>query len=356
MEEEVKKIETEVKREWPAVISSVGGIATLIGFCATLGSGAVWLWSHYQNAADRRAKMAMAQSAADQGDYETAIRRYDDILKDKHGYPPAREGKVIAAEQWVENLQVAVPEGQDPAPAAAAMLDQIMPILEAGLTRAKGTEAADVQAHIGWAHWLNRKMAGREFGTAAEDNLRAALQLDPQNVYANAMLGNWLLQTHGDFGEAMQRFNQAVAAKKELPLVRALELGGLLYLDQAGARAALVRATNEMRKGGERLDDEQKSRIRRFCFDSVVADRAEFTESLRAIPPDEEWLTYQWLDTNDDQDDHHALRRFVDASLLEVRGDTADSLEKFRTLARDLRNSPGSLRDQTEAAIQRLQG
>jgi tetratricopeptide (TPR) repeat protein len=360
MQEEVKKIEAEVTREWPAVISGVSGIATLIGFFASLGAGVAWFFHHHQQAQERQAQMALAQAEDDQGDYLASIQSYNAVLKDDPTYKPALDGQLSAAEHWVEDFHVIAPEGQDPAPVAGAMLDQIMPILEAGLTRAQSAQAAaleaDIEAHLAWAHWRNQSAAQREFGHAGEDDLRKALALDPTNAYANALMGQFILGTGGDLTDATRSFAAAVAAGKARPIVRLLQVNGLLDFDRKGSRAALVRVASEMRRNGEPLDDDLKSSIRARCFSPGINDDEQLTESLRAIPPDEEWLTYQWLDSSDDQDPNHALRRFVEASLLEVSGDKPDSLAKFRALARDLKDSPGSLQNQVNAAIQRLQG
>ncbi len=357
MEEEVKKIEAEVKKEWPALISGAGGIATLIGLLVTLGGGVTWLINHHRQNEARQAKMALAQSESEQGDYQAAAQTYAEMLKDDPASKPALDGQLRAAEQQVEDFEVSAPEGQDPAASAGALLDQIMPVLDAGLARAQAPAAkADIQAHIGWAHFLNEKIAEREFGSAAEDNLRAALKQDPKNVYAHAMLGNWLLQTNGDFDEAMRHFDAAVATGRERPMVRTFELGGFEDLDHKGARAALLRVANAMRKDGEPLDQGDKARIRSDCFDSALDDRGEWTESLTAVPPDEEWATYQWLDVNPDADYQHAMRRFVEASLLEMGGDRKGALSKLQALEKDLANQPGSLKNQVDVAVRRLQG
>jgi hypothetical protein len=354
MEEEVKKIEAEVTKEWPKVISGVGGITTLIGLCVTLGGGVTWLIHHHQQAQARQAQMALANTEEDQGDSQASVQAYSQILKDEPTYQPALDDQLKATERWVENFEVAAPEGQDPAAAAGAMLDQIMPVLESGMTRARGATAqADIQAHIGWAHFLNEKIAEREFGSAAEDNLRAALKLDPNNVYANAMLGNWLLETNGDFDEAMRHFDAATATGKERPLVRTYELGGLHYLDHKGARAAQVRVANEMRKGGEPLSEDDKSRIVSSCF-AFVDEREELMEALTAVPPDEEWKTYLWLDDGPESEDHQTMHDFIQASLLEIGGDKAGSLAKFRDLQSQLKDEPGSLKSAVDAAVARL--
>ena len=51
--------------------------------------------------------------------------------------------------------------------------------------------------------------------------------MDGSNVFAHVMLGNWLLQTHGDVDEALRHFDVAMKMGKEREFVRQLQLGGL---------------------------------------------------------------------------------------------------------------------------------
>jgi len=257
--------------------------------------------------------------------------------------------------QWDEDFRVFAREGQNSADPAAAALDQIMAILDSGLTRSTGSQAADVQAHIGWAHWLNQHIAEREFGTAAEQNFHAALNADPSNVYANAMLGNWMLQNGGNLADAMQHLNSAVATGKVRPYVRRLELGGLIYLDRMGSRSELVKAANDMRKSSEPLDDTTKARIVGFCFNPLVTDHEELSESLTAVAADEAWQTYLWLDNKpDDQQGELLVHDFISANLLELSGKRRESLEKYRLLQLRLKDKSGTLKNSVDAAVARL--
>jgi hypothetical protein len=259
---------------------------------------------------------------------------------------------------WVENFQVLGGEGVDPAKLAAGKLDEIMPVLDAGLAQSKGTRQADVQAHLGWAHWLNWHIAEREYGSAAENNLRAALALDSSNVYANAMLGNWMLQNHKSFAEAVGHLNTAVAAGKARPLVRAMQVGGLLHDNVPGARAELVKAVNDMRKNNEPLDEDRKERVVGFCYSPYSTSFDELKDALGAVPEDEGWKTYQWLDgsldngvLNDAQDEAHA---YIHANLLEAVGKRADALSEFRVLQTRLAKEPGTMKDRVDDAVKRL--
>ena len=355
MKEDVRKAEPSSAKAWPFVMSWTGRISALIGLSASLIGGVTWFINHHKASAERQQKMALAEAQAKQGEDQASVQSYADILKSDPLYRPAIDQQLATTMLWVENFHVIVPEGQDATNAAAPSLDQIMAILDAGLTRSKGAQAADVQAHIGWAHWLNQKIAVREFGPAAERNLRAALATDPSNVYANAMLGNWMLQTGGNFAEAIQHLDTAVATGKVRPFVRTMQIGGLIYLDEPGSRAQQIKIANDMRKAGEPLDEGYRSRILSFCFDPIVTDHKELVESLSAVSPDEAWQTYFWLDDKSPDDDHHrTVHEFVQANLLEISGKRPEALEKYRRLQSALKNAPGRMKDSVDAAVKRL--
>jgi tetratricopeptide (TPR) repeat protein len=355
MEEEIQKAETGARRAWPFVMSWVGGITALIGLFASIAGGITWFVNHHKQQAELQSKMALAQAQAKQGEYQASIQSYADILKVDPLYRPALDQQLNTAMLWVEDFDVAARSDQNAAELAAPALDQIMAILDSGLTRSKGSQAADLQAHIGWAHWLNQHIAEREFGPVAEQDFRAALALDSSNVYANGMLGNWMLRNGGSFSEAIQHINLAVSTGKARPFVRKLQLGGLIYLDQKGARAELVKAANDMRKSGESMDELHRTRILSFCFNPIVTDHEELTESLSAVPPDEAWETYLWIDNMPgDPQVQRTSHNFIQANLLELSGKRPEALEKYRMLQQELKNGSGTMKNSVDAAIARL--
>jgi tetratricopeptide (TPR) repeat protein len=355
MNEELQKAGTGARKAWPAVMSWVGGITALIGLFGSLAGGGAWLVNHHRQQTERQSKLALAQAQEKQGEYQASIQTYGDLLKADPLDRPVLDAQLNTAMLWIEDFHVLVGTDENAAAVAGPALDQIMAILDAGVARSKGTRAADVQAHIGWAHWLNQHIAEREFGPGAEQNFRAALAADPSNVYANAMLGNWLLQNHGSLTEAIQHLNIAVSTGNARSFVRTLQLGGLIDLDEKGARAEVVKAVNDMRKSGEPLDEEHRMRILTFCFNLIFTDHGELAESLSAIPPDEEWQTYLWLDDKpEDVQSHLMARTFIQANLMELSGKRQESLEKYRVLQQDLKNEPGSLKNSVDAAIARL--
>jgi tetratricopeptide (TPR) repeat protein len=360
MEPTPSTLEPRAKRAWTVIAAWIAGISAVIGFLLTLTGAWGKLQDHFHSHAERDSQMAIAQSQSKQGDYAAAIQSYDNILKANSLYAPALDQQLQTAMLWIEDFHVYMKQGQDDAgPTVASQLDEIIAIFDSALVRVKGTQSADVQAHLGWAHWLNQHLASREFGPAAEKNLRAALATDPNNVYANAMLGNWLLQNGGELNEALVHFRTAVATGKQRPLVRTMQIGGLLSVESRPASAELYRAANDMRRNNEPLDPRSKGIILFQCLGVSFDSQSQLSNSLTAVPPDDAWQTYLWLDDvpRRDEDEaryHDLLHDFISAEILELSGKPADALAKYRTLQLALKGHLYSLSAPVDEAIKRI--
>lgn len=343
---------SETGFSFKVVMAWVGAATAILGLLGSLSGWFGKFSSHQTQRAQLNAQMAIAQEQTKQGEYPAAVRSYRDILKGDPLYAPALDGQLDAAMLWVENFDVLVPEGKDASDAAGPLLDEIMPVLDAGMARSKGSKEADVQAHLGWAHWLNWHIAKREYSPLAEKNLRAAVDLDKTNVYGNAMLGNWMLQNNKDFQEAIGHLNSAVATGKARSLVREMQIGGLLNDEKPGARAELVKAVNAVRKNGEAIEDEEKYRIRSFCYST--SNHANLAESLSAVPEEDSWKTFLWLDDNHEDGMDPLARDFIYANLLEISGNRSGALEKFRALQQNPKVMQFSFKDQVDEAVKSL--
>lgn len=347
-------------RFWTFLMSWTGRITAVVGLCATIGGGVTWLMTHQRQQQERATQLELAQTQAAQGDYEKSAETSAALLKTDPQDRTALDNQLNDAMLWAENFSVEVPEGQSATGPAGKALDEMMPILEAGLARSTGSRAADVQAHLGWAHWLNQHIAERESGPAAEQNFRAALATDPANAYANAMLGNWMLQNGGDFSEAVQHLRAGAAAVKARPFVRQLQIAGLVDGDsQAGARGELMKVANAMRIGGEPLSADDKRQVLYACCDVSATRHVELVESLSSVPPDNAWSTYLWLEDASSARSPDPLRGpihdFIQANLLEISGKAPQALEQYRAAKQKLHAIPGtSLEGSVDAAIRRL--
>lgn len=338
----------------------MGGLAALIAVLVALWIGPAPWKQQRERKARVQQLMDVARTQINQEEYEPALRTYQDAVKVDPNDRAATDGAVDAAMLWVENFHVITREGQKAEELAGPGLSELMSVLDAGLARTngRGSRAADIQAHLGWAHWLNQHIAYKEFGPAAEQALRKALDLDPSNLYANAMLGNWLLQTHGSLDEAVRHFDVALKNGQHKPWVRNMQLGGMIHNEDPGVRRELIRVANQMRINSESMDERYKSRV--LSNYSPINSQEELTETLSAVPPDEAWATFLWLDdkhaTDRDLEAQRIQHEFIQASILEIAGKTAEAVTKMTTLQHELklRGYSGSIADHVTGAIKRM--
>lgn len=306
------------------------------------------------------AEMQRAQAQVDHGDYATGIKAFSGMIEKRPRNKALRSARVDAAMLWIRNYHIAGAEGKDIAGAANAELSPLIAMLEAESAGISGAHAATLAAHLGWAHFLRFKIAEADRMESAEPYFRQALRLNGHDVYANSMLGNWLLQTkHDAVNEAIDHFHTAVETGEEREFVRQFELGGLLSsLEQPTAQQELVRVSNEMRKNGEPIDEGEKHRIL-GTYSIALASRAELANLLSAVPPNESWATYVWLDDSVDRSDpewQELKHTFVLANIDELAGRGQEALALYRRLAQSRRLAESSsLASRTREAIQRLQ-
>ena len=324
-----------------SVVTWVGYTSAILGLLATLLGGVRWWSDHRKMRGGIKSEIAVAETQTQQGEYEAAIHTYQDLLQKDPRNQRAADEELSTVMLWVENFHISAADGQDTTAVAVQKLDQIFALLDAARTRVHGTEAADVLAHIGWAHFMNsyEKFGKRESTKAARENLKAALMADPKNVYASAMLGNLLLQTGGNFHEALRHFAAALKTGKNRAFVRAMQMGGLdSYHGLSDARPEIVKAANDMRKNGEPLDEELKHRIAGEVYDSVVGSRDQLIAVLSAVPPDEALATYDWFEDREGGPDRQKVNReFLSANLTEMAGKHDEALQQFRALQDELK-------------------
>ena len=361
---ERRRARRRLRRVWKAasfkkITGWAAGMTALLGLFASLFGGLQWVRDHWSHRSDVTAALAIAENQTERGEYEAAVATYTDILKRNPRNQQAADQQVTAAMRWAEDFHALTHEGEKTRDIAAPKIDTILPILDAGLPRAKGNRAADILAHIGWVHWLNWHIAEREISPAAEQSFRRALEIDPSNVYANAMLGNWLLQNDGSLQEAFSHFAIAVQSGKDRPWVRRMQLGGLIYNEAPQARIELVKVVNEMRKNNENLNEDDKGRILGFNYDLSPYETAKLAEALSAVSPDDSWATYQWLDDQQSTDpteiNFKGLRRdYIYANILDVSGKKSEALSQYKALQAKLKNSDWTLTVAVDDAIKRL--
>jgi tetratricopeptide (TPR) repeat protein len=304
---------------------------------------------------DKQSKtmLAAGQKQAELGEYAAAFDTYSDLLKTDPNNVAASHGRLDVAMLWVEDFRVSGKDDNEIAQKAASLLTRIGPVLEAGLTTGKGYRDADVVAHLAWLNALKDNLVGDD--AKVEQHLVLALKMDPANVYANAMMGDWLLENHRSLDDAKKHFAVALAGGKARPFVRDCELGPMIYNQSPGVRAELIRVVNDMRKQGEPISDDDRGRVHDYFSPGLGSD-AELREVLTAVPPEEEWATYQWIDRPLTQWEpfNPLQKQFIQASLWEIEGKRSEALQAFRQLQQQTQHDGGTLPRRIQEAVKRL--
>jgi hypothetical protein len=106
------------------------------------------------------------------------------------------------------------------------------------------------------------------------------------------------------------------------------------------------------------MDDSYKHRI--LSSYSPTNSQEELTETLSAVPPNDAWATFLWLDdkeaTGGEREQQRIQHEFIQANILEIAGKSSEALALFKTLNDELKRKGynGRLSDHVAMAIKRL--
>jgi hypothetical protein len=228
----------------------------------------------------------------------------------------------------------------------AEQVAQVQPVLLQALARTRGERAADLRAHLGWGEYL----LGREGNEGLDPvaHWKRALEDDARNVYAHAMWARQLLDREG-LDEAKAHFGQAVASGRDRNFVRELQLGGTLGRDAYLPYALAV--LDEMRRGGEPLERDERQRVWNAAFSSTLFQPDDRAALLTALPAADLLATFTWLfPAGEVREDRRPLWRLVKATLVANDGHRAEARADLEELVRDLRATHGPDRVLAEAS------
>ena len=206
-----------------AALKWIGGIATVVSLVLAVSS----LIDLSQTQIEKREALHELADAADQlrddGDYARAWALYTDAERLNPGSRRVRRGQEILAEVWLPNVQLTGDE------TFTDIVNLTLPILMRALVRSEGAGKADFQALIGWAHYLEQRE--RRIQDADVPGLyHRALELDPDNAYANTFLGHWYLSQEGELDKGRAHFTRALDSGQHRSFVRDYQWSALSNL------------------------------------------------------------------------------------------------------------------------------
>lgn len=332
---------------WIGVVTAVIGLIT--GLSGLVGPLKGW----WKQGRQSHALLATAQRQEGLGEYSAAMDTLAEILKANPGDTKARHAQLDVAMAWIENMRTPRHDLDEVAPQARVIFDRLTPVLEGGLGASREYRAADVVAHLGWLNLLKWRITGQ--AGIIESHLRESLQMEPENVFANAMFGEWVLLTHGSLEEAKAHFTTALKSGKAKTFVRGCQLEGMIYDDDPGVRAELIRVANQMRKDNDPISDGDRGRIRSY-FSTTIGTDAELREVVSAVPPDEAWATYEWVSPplSEASDFDRLERRFIQANIDEVSGKRDEALQIYRSLEKEIKDPNVRVSQRVRDAMRRL--
>jgi HEAT repeat protein len=276
-----------------------------------------------RNQDEAEAAVRIAHQQLEARNYEAAWKTLQDAGGIQADSKVVLDAKADVAMVWLRNIVVREPH------TFTEVVDQLTPSLYRALQNTKGTRAADIQAHIGWAAFLR----ARENPSAIEieREFRKALELDPQNAYARTMLAHCLMQRTGNIAEARRHFEVALATKRDSVWVNGMRLAALRWMTVDENKLELARVLNEMRKNNETLSVSEKRRL----FEEVYWFGAKFnylTNLIHSLPAAEHLATFEWLAGEEGRSNTWPEQRFVWAGLKEQNGEWTAALRLYQSL------------------------
>ena len=245
--------------------------------------------------------VALARQQADRREFPAAWQSLD-RAEERSRTDATAAARLDIAFRW---LQDGRPGPDQP---FTRITDAVIPALDRALLDPQHPRRADILAHLGYATFLK----GRATGTGDPAPLyKQALEIDPKNVYANAMLAHWLMWNGAPFETARPYFDAAIATGKERPLVRTFQLSALSNRNDSAADSEFVRVVDAMRRQNEGLEQ----RLARNAYQVYVRrygprGRAA-AEGDIPLPPADRLATFLWLAQTSGVADNPEVKEYV---------------------------------------------
>jgi len=227
---------------------------------------------------------ALARQQAGRNEFAEAWRSLD-RAEERSRTEATDAARLDLAFRWLE-------EGRPgPDQPFSRITDAVVPALDRALLDPQNPRRADTLAHLGWATFLK----WRETGSGDPASLyKQALVIDPQNVFANTMLGHWLVWTGRPLTAARPYFDAAVSSGKERPFVRTYQLAAARNRSDDAGDAELVRIVNSMRQQNE-TPDERSARAAYTVFERRYGARPRVPDAAIDVSLSDQLATFTWL-------------------------------------------------------------
>jgi tetratricopeptide (TPR) repeat protein len=339
------------------VLKWVGGIATI----ATLIIGIAQVNKILSNWREKKEAVSELVAASKMrygvGDFEAAWHLIGEALALNPSSSEARFIQVNLAMHWARETG----KFED-----KEIVSELLPVLYRGAANDDKSYAADVMAHIAWLDWYRGGHSHND-RFKIEEQLRKALEIDKDNMYANVMWGYFLLTFSDEvdaekIDTAMRHFDIALKQNRNRGYVREFQFRTVARYRPVGTQQILQLA-NDIREKGEDLCLPARRTILDVYKDLWYDDphlEPKVRKVLSALPQEDLLETYRWCESRVDfkADSGTApIFKFVETRLIENTGDLKGAAALYSDLLREIEAlKPWSekYRDKHKKKIQRF--
>jgi hypothetical protein len=341
-----------MKKEYKVsqVLKWVGYLTAIFSLCAAVAGVAKYLYARVETRKNLSVLLGAEAEQLNQHDYSAGWQTLEKAAQLDSDSAKVRAAQEKLAMAWLEDVHL--PENQK----FADLKSQLEPILTRAVAAAKpGAQRADLRAHVGWAYFLESRDGVQDLDPVGP--YREAISEDPNNPYAEAMWGHWILWRNcGRVKEAAPHFAAALASQREGDFVRRLQLSALLNCDDEDADQEVIRVANAMRKEQRTISDWDRNHILGIYFFEFSPETNNPSAFIRAVPPLEHIATFHWLFDGLDTDDSTSQwsRVYYLAALQEAAGLRDEALANYRLVLGHTPPHSGPRWQATDAAVKRL--
>jgi len=330
----------------------VGYLTAIFSLCATVWGVGKYLYSRAETRKNLSELFATEAEQEKSHDYSSAWQTLERAAKLDANSDKVRAAQENLAMVWLDDMHLQ--ENQK----WSNVVQKLETVLTGAVAASKpGQHQADLRAHIGWAYFLESRDGRADLDPAGQ--YREAAAEDPNNPYAEAMWGHWILWDHCySVKGAAPHFAAALASQREGEFVRRLQLAALLDCGGEAAEQEVIRVVNAMRKEQRTVTDWDRSHIYGIYYSELSHESARTSEFINAVPPAEHIATFHWLFDDWDTGDattplSHALYL---ARLQEAAGQRDEALANYKSVLSHTPPHSGPRWAAADAGIKRLAG
>lgn len=329
----------------------IGGISAVFSLIIAM----VQVSSIYQNMQNKEKVVSefikIGNLQRDRGNYSAAWDSYAEAIMLNPGSHHARDERVELAMLWMRKIR-----STEKSLSFSEIADRLSPVLFRGVTFSKGKEAADYIAHLGWASYLKFRDGSANPGDV-QPYFDWAIAEDPQNAYAHAMLGFWMLFQRKPLSDAAPHFKIALASVDTAARsdIRDLQLSALLNTGGQEIEIETLRVADEMRRKGETISMRNKSRILQIYEMYWEAEPWKILSAALSAETHLQLLLFLFEER--DPSEKRPKHGLIEAHLYRALGKPSKALAIYQSIQQFLitNNAYGSrLLEETEAAIAAL--